>query len=222
NAMDIAYSYLAEDGTPTATSEAFSVCYDPTAPPPPPPTPQLQVSPLDASVAPEETITITASGTPAAGGSYSWQLVSSQSGDNPSAFQFVSQPSCAGASSCVATVKAIGTGFAGVQVTFQNGSGSAVQTPRVRAITVSITQIWSDQFPGGPVANYLPGGAGLVGNARQLMIMGARSDWNGYLKANVVTVPNNQEAWNHVLVRFQIGSPWAYQGSINPATPIGG
>jgi hypothetical protein len=153
---------------------------------------QLQTSPLDVSVAPGDTFTITANGAPAAGGSYSWKIVSSQDGDNPDAFQFVSQPSCAGASSCQATVQATGAGFAGVQVTFQVGSVSAIQTARVRAITVSISQIWSDQFPGGPVANYLPAGAGLVGNARQLMIMGARSDSNGYLKANVVTAPNNQ------------------------------
>jgi hypothetical protein len=181
-------------------------------------TAQLQVSPMDVSVAPGDTITITASGTPAAGGSYSWQLVSSQSGDNPNAFKFVSQPSCAGAASCTATVQATGPGFAGVQVTFP---GAEPQTARVRAITVSISQIWSDQFLGGPVANYLPGGAGLVGNARQLMIMGARSDSNGYLKANVVTVPNNQEAWNHVLVRFQPGTPWASQTSPNTSAPVG-
>jgi hypothetical protein len=176
---------------------------------------------LDVSVAPGDTFTITANGAPAAGGSYSWKIVSSQDGDNPDAFQFVSQPSCAGASSCQATVQATGAGFAGVQVTFQVGSVSAIQTARVRAITVSISQIWSDQFPGGPVANYLPAGAGLVGNARQLMIMGARSDSNGYLKANVVTAPNNQEAWNHVLVRFQPGAPWANQTSPNTNAPVG-
>jgi hypothetical protein len=36
-----------------------------------------------------------------------------------------------------------------------------------------------------------------------------------------VTVPNNQEALNHVLVRFQLGTPWAYETFPNPNQPVG-
>jgi hypothetical protein len=180
---------------------------------------QLQTSPSDVTVSLGDLFTITASGTPVAGGSYAWQIVGSQGGDAPGAFVFVSQPSCPGSSSCTATIQATGTGFAAVQVTFQGATAPPV---RVRSIAVlNITQIWSDQFPGGPIANYLPGGAGLVGNNRQLMIMGTRSDSVGYLKANIVTEPNNQEAWNHVLVRLQQGTPLEYPPAPNPNSPTG-
>jgi len=114
-------------------------------------------------------------------------------------------------------------------VAFQTSTATAFAQPgRDRAITVEITKIWSDQFPpavaNGVVANYLPGdgtqgsgaGAGLVGNARQLLIMAAgqyRSDGimydaaHSYIKANIVTDPATEEALNHVLVRLRDGSP---------------
>ena len=110
-------------------------------------------------------------------------------------------------------------------MTYQNGPISVTQTARIRSILAAITEIWSDQFPHaniGDYANHLPGGAGLVGNARQLMIMGARADNSAYLKANVVTQPSNQEALNHVLVRFQLGDPTSYGPNQNPNPPFGG
>ena len=182
--------------------------------------PQLQLSPSDVSVGPGQSFTITASGQPVTSAStYNWQIVETQSGDNPNAFSLQSS-SCQGASSCSATITATSTGLATVQVTYQDGSASVTQTARIRSISATITQIWTDQFENGATGNgnYLPGGAGLVGNAHQLMIMGARADGNAYLKASVSTVPNNQEALNHVLVRFQYGLPSFY----NTSQPVGG
>jgi hypothetical protein len=187
--------------------------------------PTLTLSPSDVSVGPGESITITASVPQTTStGVYTWQIA--EDDGNGGEFTFASQPSsCQGTSSCASTIRANSTGLGTVQVTYQNGPISVTQTARIRAITAQITEIWSDQFPQANIAdyaNYLPGGAGLVGNARQLMIMGARPDYNAYLKAKVATLPNNQEALNHVLVRFQLGDPGTYGLNGNPNPPFGG
>jgi hypothetical protein len=61
----------------------------------------------------------------------------------------------------------------------------------------------------------------LVGNARQLLLAGARTGvadaaqpTSGYIKANVEPQPPAQEALSHILVRLQPGAP-----SANPTDP---
>jgi hypothetical protein len=54
--------------------------------------------------------------------------------------------------------------------------------------------------------------------------MGSRANSYGYLKANVATLPNTQEALNHVFVLFQKGQPSGqgpYGISPNTNTPVG-
>jgi hypothetical protein len=229
------------DGGPAFAEGSLEVCYEPG------PAPTVTLTPTDISGKLGDVFTFTATGSSPSGadGSYAWTIT--PDGSYPGSFQFVSSsctsgpsctpvaaPTCDGASSCRAYVQGLGTGFANIGVVFQGASASP--RPRVRIIIPTVTKIWSDQFPGGPVANYLPGdgtqsnpagdgsGAGLVGNARQLLIMGARSDSNGYLKANVSTIPNAQEAVNHVFVLFQKGQPSGqnpYGTSPNTNPPVG-
>jgi hypothetical protein len=199
--------------------------------------PGIVITPPDVSVSPGEIVSLTASGS-SAYGAYNWSIGAAQTGDNTAAFQFVSSScnsgsscpavapsSCPGAQSCTVNVQAVGTGFAYAQVSPQSGGPTLAGSARIRAITAQITKIWSDQFPTGPVANYLPAdgtpesgaGAGLVGNARQLLILGPRQSVPsdpvsglgiyGFIKANVTTTPSTQEALDHVLVRVVQGIP---------------
>jgi len=206
----------------------------------------VTLTPTDVSGNPGDVFAFTASGFGGTG-SYTWSIGGgTQPGDDVGAFQFVSSSCvsgascpaitpdpCVGGQSCTAYVQAKTTGFANLGVAFQTSSAnSPPQSARLRAITMQITKIWSDQFPDGPVANYLPGdgtpdsgaGAGLVGNARQLLIAGVRDSrngdaspvdgWKGYIKGLVTTSPAGVEALSHVLVGAAPGSP--------PVAPAGG
>ena len=215
----------------------------------------VTLTPTDVSGNPGDVFTFTASAT-AGTGIFTWSIT----GEDAGVYQFVSSSctsgqtcsaivpnSCVRASSCTAYVQAKSPGFANVGIAFQQGSAiSQPQSARVRAITVQITKIWSDQFPDGPVANYLPGdggpgsGAGLVGNARQLLIVGVRdsrngdafplSGWKGYIKGLVTTSPAGAEALDHILVRIAQGVPltaptagsWATAGLNTPPGGVGG
>ena len=200
-------------------------------------TADVSLSPTDIAGNPGDVFTFTATGiTPSGPGTYSWSL----SGENPGAFQFVdsscqsgstcaplSAPdSCYGAQSCTIHLQAKTMGFANLGVSFQTQFASSSQrTALVLAITIQITKVWSDQFPSGPVANYLPAdgtpgtgaGAGLVGNTRQSLILGPRqsisgdpvSGFYGFIKANVTVEPPIPQALNHVLVRVVRGIPIA-------------
>jgi hypothetical protein len=221
--------------------------------------PTLTLTPMDVSGSPGDVFVLTST-TSAASATYAWSLGTSQSGDDPGAFQFVASScapgtscapvapdECVGAPSCTAYVQALSPGFANVVVALQTVTSSPPpQSARLRAMTVQITKIWSDQFPGGPVANYLPGdggpgtGAGLVGNARQLLIVGVRdsrngdafpgSGWKGSIKGLVTTSPSGGEALSHILVRVAQGVPlsvptagsWATAGLNTPPGGVGG
>jgi len=221
------------------------------------PPPTVVLAPTDISGNPGDVFTFTATGVSPTGASGSYQWSITEDATYPGNFQFVSSsctsgasctqataPACTGLSSCTAYVQGIGTGFANIGVVFQVASASSQRQPaRARTITVIITKIWSNQFPGGsppspPIANYLPAdgvsptcgtgtqsngatpictgaGAGLIGNSRQLLIVGVgqsppsfgSSNLYGYIGASLITVPATQEALNHILVGFQPGDP---------------
>ena len=235
----------APNGASTASGNCFSLNMS-----------TVTLTPSDVSGNPGDVFTFTAAGS--GSGTYNWSIA----GEDASVFQFVSSSctsgttcsavvpdSCTGAQTCTVYVQAKSAGFANVGVAFQ--AGSAIPLPkwaRVRAITVQITKIWSDQFPDGPVANYLPddgmpgtgAGAGLVGDARRLLIAGVRdsrngdafplSGWKGYIKGLVTTSPAGSEALNHILVRVAQGIPltaptagsWATAGLNTPPGGVGG
>ena len=211
----------------------------------------VSLDPADVTGDPGDSFDLTATVTPPVAGSFQWQLTPRnpiQDGDNPSAFKFVSQPSCTNQPSCVATVQGVSadsTGFVQVQVTFtpsgppltsdvRKGGARDQQAPAVgknvtRLIAAPIKKISSDQFPNGPVANYLPAdgtpgtgvGAGLIGNARGLLLVGARDSGVIAMKASVEPSPNNQESIQHIWVGSQPGGPRSNSGSVSRGNWVG-
>lgn len=65
----------------------------------------VSINPTNVSKNVNDTADFTAAGGPPLDGVYSWELISTQSGDDPSAATLISSPSCADQSSCTATIQ---------------------------------------------------------------------------------------------------------------------
>ena len=183
---------------------------------------QLTAAPTEIDKSPGDSFTVTATGTAASGATYHWNLISAKDGDDPGAFQLVQQPECAGQPSCTAKITVLRPGLATLQVKLTGASGAvATALARLRGIQVSITKIWSDQFPDKPIADFLPGGAGQTGNNgfapqfQSFILMGARADFHAYAKANFAVSPNNDESKSQVAVSLQQGGMITGKSTIN-------
>ena len=90
-----------------------------------------------------QTFMITASGSPPQDGSYSWEIVSTQSGDDTGAFSITSGPPCANAPTCTATLSGVHGGKATLRVHFICSSTGFEVTADARVTIVEIKQITS-------------------------------------------------------------------------------
>ncbi|MCU1244461.1 MAG: hypothetical protein JWN02_371, partial [Acidobacteria bacterium] len=92
-------------------------------------------------------IDITAAGTPAPGGSYSWQIVDdpADATDDPSVAAFTSTPVCAGQPTCIGKLKGLKPGTVSVQIVFTSAAGGTVQSvtsPIRKVLFVGVTLQW--------------------------------------------------------------------------------
>lgn len=78
----------------------------------------LGASPGSLTGSPNDNFSVTANGTPPLDGVYSWEVISTQAGDDPSIVQLTSAPSCADQSSCIAQLTASKVGQATLRVHF--------------------------------------------------------------------------------------------------------
>jgi hypothetical protein len=103
---------------------------------------------LSVSISPQKNVkgvetefTVTANGSPPQDGTYSWQILATQAGDDASAVTLVQSPSCNNQSSCTATVKGVKGGKATLRVTFRCTTTGATKTADARITIVSVEKI---------------------------------------------------------------------------------
>ena len=105
------------DGNPTPTGDCQNVT--------------VTLSPPKGIAHKNETVSLIAHGTPSDNISYSWQLFSSDSTEDPTAFQILSQPSCVGQDTCVLKLSAVTAAKTTVRVTATVNGTSSSTTAKV-------------------------------------------------------------------------------------------
>jgi hypothetical protein len=84
---------------------------------------------------------VTANGRPPLDGTYSWQILATQPGDDATAAQLVQSPACNNQPSCTAVVKGIKGGKATIRVRFRCTTTGAEVTADARLIIVKVDRI---------------------------------------------------------------------------------
>ena len=97
----------------------------------------LSVAPTGVTLAPNQTASITANGGPPLDGSYGWQLLATQSGDDTTAATLTSAPTCPDSGSCVGTIQGVHAGQLTLRVFFVCSTTGAQVTQDVRVIVLS-------------------------------------------------------------------------------------
>ena len=92
----------------------------------------LTAQPTKASVAAGDSFSVTAQGGPPLDGTYSWSVISTQAGDDPSAFNLVTAPDCTDQPTCVAQLTGVKPGTATLRITFTCTTTGASVTTDVR------------------------------------------------------------------------------------------
>jgi hypothetical protein len=78
----------------------------------------VSINPTDITKVVEKEFTVTANGSPPLDGSYTWEIIATQSGDDPAVATLVQSPSCNNQASCTAVVKGVKIGKATLRVHF--------------------------------------------------------------------------------------------------------
>lgn len=78
----------------------------------------VTINPTNNEKSIDKEFSVTANGTPALDGSYSWEIIATQQGDDPSIATLVQSPSCNNQPSCTAVVKGVKVGKATLRVHF--------------------------------------------------------------------------------------------------------
>jgi hypothetical protein len=97
-----------------------------------------------------EPVSVTASGTPAAGGVYfDWEVADDPGdpNDDPSIASFLTQPACAGQPTCTATLKATRGGRVSVRVSFQGVAAPTVGNVAATAVNATQSKFLKVYFP---------------------------------------------------------------------------
>jgi hypothetical protein len=87
------------------------------------------------------TFSVTANGTPAQDGSYSWEMVATQPNDDPSIATLTDAPSCPDQGTCVATLSGVRGGKATLRVHFICSTTGAQATADMRVTIVQVNSI---------------------------------------------------------------------------------
>ena len=87
------------------------------------------------------TFSVTANGTPPLDGTYTWEIVATQGGDDASIAQIVTGPSCDNQGSCTASIKGVKGGKATLRVHFICKTTGAAVTADSRIVIIKVDSI---------------------------------------------------------------------------------